>query len=238
MFDIHRAPGGLFLFDVDWTLLKGGISAHHDAFAHAFHAVYGQDVSLDGIAAAGRTDTWLLAEPLRRAGVPDREIWSRMPEAFAVMGEYVEANLGNIADYVLPGVHEVLQGLLARGQILGLLTGNLQRIAAAKMYHAGLDGYFAVGGFGDESEIRSRLVTVALEEASRVAGTDIQPGRTVVIGDTPLDVEAGRAAGTRTAGVATGPYTSEALRAAGADLVLASFAPPEPAVSSLLALAR
>ena len=56
----------LYLFDIDWTLIRGGTPAHREAFTPAYREVYGLDLSLDGISAAGRTDTWLLAEPLRR----------------------------------------------------------------------------------------------------------------------------------------------------------------------------
>jgi phosphoglycolate phosphatase-like HAD superfamily hydrolase len=57
-----------------------------------------------------------------------------------------------------------------------------------------------------------------------------------VIGDTPLDIEAGAEHGTRTAGVATGPFGEEILRQAGADLVLSSMADYSMTVPALLAL--
>jgi phosphoglycolate phosphatase-like HAD superfamily hydrolase len=226
----------LFLFDIDGTILRGSTRVHRDAFARAFRSVYGVEADLDGISAAGRTDTWLLAEPLRRLGVGDPEIWGRMPEAFRVMEAYVDEHLGDLSDKVLPGVPEVLEGLSERGQLLGLLTGNLSGIAAAKMRHAGLARYFETGGFGEESEIRTRLVPVALANSSRVAGRTIDAAQAVVIGDTPLDVEAGRLAGTRTVGVATGPFKEAELEAAGADLVLPSLEAAPQAVEQLLAV--
>jgi len=42
----------------------------------------------------------------------------------------------------------------------------------------------------------------------------------VVIGDTPLDIDCARAHGAISVGVATGPYSVEQLRDAGADVVL------------------
>ena len=234
---MRQDTSNLFLFDIDGTLIRGGTAVHRDAFAHAFRTVYGVPTSLDGLAPAGRTDTWLLVEALRQQGVSDEVIWERMPAAFAAMDDYVERHLGDLRDRVLPGVPALLQALFERGQLLGLLTGNLRGIAFAKMRQTGLARYFQTGGFGEESEIRARLVPVALREASELAGHVIPPQRTVVIGDTPLDVEAGQAFGTRTAGVATGSYSVGQLRQAGADVVLPSFADTPAVTEALLALA-
>jgi phosphoglycolate phosphatase len=226
----------VYLFDIDWTLLRGGSPTHREAFFHAFREVYELPLSLDGIPAAGRTDTWLLAEPLRRHGLSDEEIWGRMPAAFDLMQTYVEERLPDLRAWVLPGVPEVLEGLRSSGGVLGLLTGNLSRIARAKMRHAGLDHYFRVGGFGEESEVRANLVPVALAHAAELIGKPLLPGHAVVIGDTPFDIEAGKTHGTRTAGIAAGPFSIEALHAAGADLVLPSFADHAAAITALRSL--
>lgn len=227
---------GLFLFDIDGTILRGSTAVHREAFAHAYQQVYGLPLTLDGVSAAGRTDTWLLAEPLRRHGVPDAEIWPRMPQAFDRMQEYVDTRLPDLRPNLLPGVPEVLAELDRRGHLLGLLTGNLSGIAAAKLRAAGLARYFEVGGFGEESEIRTHLVPVAISKAAGRAGHSISPAEVVVIGDTPLDIEAGMEAGTRTAGVATGPFSADDLTRAGADLVLQSLADAQGAVEALLGL--
>lgn len=228
---------GLFLFDVDGTLIRGGTAVHREAFAHAFRTIYGVPASLDGLALAGRTDTWLLIAALRQQGLTDEEIRKHMPAAFAAMEEYVERHLGDLRDRLLPGVPELLQALFGRGQLLGLLTGNLRGVAFAKMRQTGLARYFKTGGFGEESEIRAHLVPVALRQAAERVGHAIPPKRAVVIGDTPLDVEAGQAGGTRTAGVATGPYSAAQLSQAGADVVFPSLADTPAVTEALLALA-
>src|SRR5437868_3588270 len=105
----------LFLFDIDGTILHANTAVHRDAFAHAYRTVYDLPLDLDGIGAAGRTDTWLLAEPLRRYGMSDDDIWRRMPEAFAAMQAYVDERLGDLRDRVLPGIPHVLSELDRRG---------------------------------------------------------------------------------------------------------------------------
>jgi phosphoglycolate phosphatase len=160
-----------------------------------------------------------------------------MPEAFAVMQVYTEEHLGDLRGCVLPGVTAVLDGLRSRGYLLGLLTGNLSRIAWAKMRHAGLDGYFQFGGFGEESEVRAHLVPVALAAATHLFGRPIPAEHAVLIGDTPHDIEAGKAHGTKTAGVATGMSSIESLIEAGADVVMPSFEDTDRALVSLMQLA-
>jgi phosphoglycolate phosphatase-like HAD superfamily hydrolase len=44
-----------------------------------------------------------------------------------------------------------------------------------------------------------------------------------IIGDTPLDVDCAKAHGCRAIGVATGPYSVDQLRDAGADLAVADL---------------
>lgn len=226
----------LFLFDIDGTLLRGGTGVHRETFGHAYRTVYHLPLSLDGIPAGGRTDTWLLAEPLRRHGMADEEIWEKMPAAFESMQRFAEEYLRDLREYVLPGVPEVLTKLQAHGQLLGLLTGNLSRIAFAKLHHAGLDSYFGIGGFGEASEFRADLVPAALGHAGEITGRETRPGRAVVIGDTPFDIEAGKVHGTRTVGVATGTFSADELWSAGADIVFPSFADAEIAVERLMAL--
>lgn len=214
----------LILFDIDGTLIRAGTEVHRASFAHAYRAIYGLELSLDGVAAAGRTDTWLLHEALRRGGVDEGTALRSMSAAFDAMCEYVDRELGDLRGKVLPGVAECLRELHANDALLGLLTGNLERIAHAKMRAAGLDGYFDMGAFGEESAWRPDLVPVALRKAAERSGAMIDPRAAVVVGDTPFDIEAGKVHGVKTCGVATGVIGSEELLAAEPDLVLESLA--------------
>src|SRR5262249_26507975 len=84
----------------------------------------------------------------------------------------------------------------------------------------GLNHYFAFGGFGSDSEDRSELVRQAGEKAGHKNGSTIPPSNIFVIGDTPLDIEAGKRAGFQTVGVATGNYSVEQLLSSGASLAI------------------
>src|SRR5262249_11539175 len=100
-----------------------------------------------------------------------------------------------------------------------LATGNTETGARIKMQRADLWRHFRCGGYGSDSRVRFRLVEVAIERAGACYGRRFEPRDVLVIGDTPLDVEAARAVGAGWGAVATGGPSEEALRAAGADEV-------------------
>src|ERR1019366_4806529 len=95
---------------------------------------------------------------------------------------------------------------------LGLVTGNTRGIAIAKLRQAGLDGMFVTGAFGDEAEDRQRLISTAMSRIAQLDGRAVHPRQVAVVGDTPLDIEAGRRVGVWTVGTATGPFGESDLR--------------------------
>jgi phosphoglycolate phosphatase-like HAD superfamily hydrolase len=70
----------------------------------------------------------------------------------------------------------------------------------------------------------------AIERASMLHHHVVEPARVYVVGDTPRDMAAAKAAGAVAVAVASGKYSVEALAAAGADHVLPSLAAPFPDV--------
>jgi phosphoglycolate phosphatase-like HAD superfamily hydrolase len=63
-------------------------------------------------------------------------------------------------------------------------------------------------------------------------GEPLDPREALVVGDTPRDIEAAHGAGVLAAGVATGHYTQDDLRTAGADYVLGSLVQELPVGSA------
>ena len=98
--------------------------------------------------------------------------------------------------------------------MLGVATGNVRAGAEAKLAAAGLDGYFALGGYGSDSHLRAELVAAAIARARRRA----EIREVVVVGDTIHDISAARACGAVACAVATGSDPAEAL--GHADVVL------------------
>ena len=92
-----------------------------------------------------------------------------------------------------------------------------------KLGRGNLNRYFPFGGYGSDSENRTQLVCRAAERGSEFHGGSISPDNVYVIGDTPRDIDAGREGGFQTVGVATGKYSREELKAAGATLAISDF---------------
>ena len=102
---------------------------------------------------------------------------------------------------------------------LGLLTGNFVEGARIKLEYFDLWKYFRCGAFGDDASDRNHLVPVAIERARECGFIDAAPTDVVVIGDTPHDIACARAVGAMPIAVATGSYSVDQLKAAGADVV-------------------
>jgi phosphoglycolate phosphatase len=103
-----------------------------------------------------------------------------------------------------------------------VLSGNIRLNSFTKLSVFGLHEYldFEVGGYGSDDDVRANLVGVARERASLKYGVRLDESTTVLIGDTPRDVQAGRKGGACVVAVASGGDSVETLRAEGADIVL------------------
>ena len=222
---MSRPAPWIVLFDIDGTLVLTG-RAGLRGMTSAFSRLYGSVEALDGIPVAGRTDRAIVSDALRAAGrpvTPDEIL--RLRDAYIAD---LQVEIGRpVPDFsgVLPGVEALLDELAAQpGVSVGLLTGNFEAGARIKLGHFDLWDRFPFGAFGDDHDDRNALVPVALSRA-RDAGIPEPPAdRVVVIGDTPLDIACARAHGARAVAVATGSYTGDQLRDAGADLVLDTLA--------------
>jgi phosphoglycolate phosphatase len=232
----------LLLFDIDGTLVSGGPAK--EAFHAALLAVFGTTGPIEEWEFSGKTDPQIARELLMEAGLPAERIESGFMALFDHYLGGMEARLPRVPMIELPGVRtllEALESLVAEGGVaLGLVTGNHVRGAALKLGSAGFDSPFfpdggaAVGGFGSDHEARNELPAIALRRARETWNVDFEPRDVVIIGDTPRDVECGRAHRTRTVGVATGSFDTEALERSGADVVMQDFSETEQVLRLLL----
>ena len=122
-----------------------------------------------------------------------------------------------------PGARWLFRFCRRQGIPVGVVTGTLQGIAIVKMCSVGLRNFIhpAISAYGDdEHQDRSELVRVALEKARESVGFGIEHGTLWIIGDTPRDIQAGKAVKARTIGVATGNFNKAALELESPDLVV------------------
>ena len=197
-----------YLFDIDGTLLRSRDRIHVDSFAASVHRVTGFEVTLAGIVLQGNTDTGILREACRQAGIPAEVLAAHTAAILEAMGQSVAEQSGAMDLVRLPGVEETLRHLAGRGALLGVATGNLEMIGWIKVERAGLREWFRFGGFSDQFPIRPELIAHAARKAREMAG---EQARVCVVGDTPRDIEAARANSLPVIAVATGRYGFDEL---------------------------
>jgi len=215
------------LFDIDGTLISTG-GAGAVSWRMAFEDLYGIPADIGQFSDAGMTDPEVARrtfaavighEPSTRelARVMTKRL-EHLPEAVAKSSGY----------HVLAGVKELLPELCSEGYLLGLTTGGTEAAAHVKLARGGLDGFFHFGGYGSDSPDRGELTRAAVRRAETIHGAALAREEVLVIGDTPLDIQAAHAAQATAVGVASGHFTVEQLREAGGDHVLASLEEPLP----------
>ncbi len=212
----------LALFDIDGTLVDTG-GAGRRAIDRAAARLHGKPNFFDGILFDGMTDRAIVRAALhqleRAWGEDDID---RMIESYL---EYLAEEVAASKSYLIyPGVEVLLEALVARGRVLGLGTGNVEAGARIKLERGGLNRHFGFGGFGDDHEDRAALIRAGLARGERILGR--KAADPWIIGDTPRDLTAARAAGARCVLVATGRYGVGELSKLGAELCVATLEDP------------
>jgi phosphoglycolate phosphatase len=231
----------LVLWDVDYTLVAtDGVGRY--LYEVVLAELYGLDLPGQLASMAGRTDSSIALEVLTAAGVqePEGEL-SRFQDLLAFRAPELDDMLRE-QGRVLPGAAEAIAALAGLASIGGqpviqsLLTGNIPALARVKLGALGLIEHLdlGIGAYGDVSQFRADLVPVARQNAARRYGADFSGSATILIGDTPNDIEAAATTGARSIGVATGSFTMQQLTDAGAEVVLPDLSDSALVVSAVL----
>jgi phosphoglycolate phosphatase-like HAD superfamily hydrolase len=178
---------------------------------------------------AGKTDLQIIREGLEKFDLLDRDdlLHSLLDRYLAYLPTEVATSMGHVKE----GVKELLFNLQdLRGVYLGLLTGNVEAGARLKLNTFGLNRFFPVGAFGDDSENRNLLLPFAVQRLLDSESIEVNYEDCVVIGDTPSDVECAQVHGASSIAVATGTYSLEQLKKTTADLVLSDLSNTEQIV--------
>ncbi|MGC7096753.1 HAD family hydrolase [Amycolatopsis lurida] len=218
---LNEPPRTLLLWDIDHTLIetRGVGRAIYD---RAFPAATGRPLEkLANI--SGRTELDIMRESLRVNGVdPTEAMVSSLVDALVKGYEEARDELATIGR-ALPGAQDTLAALADDPKVhQAVLSGNLRAVSRIKLEVFGLDRYLDLesSAYGDDHVSRPELVKIAQRRARERVGSRFDNADTVLIGDTPNDVQAALTAGARVVAVATGKSTEEELQQAGAAVVL------------------
>jgi phosphoglycolate phosphatase-like HAD superfamily hydrolase len=219
------------LFDIDGTLLASG-GAGKAALESALTEDFGIALRVE-VPYSGRTDRAIVRDLFRLHDLAET------PENLEkLLGGYLRRLPESLRTHngrVLPGIVALLGELKGRPNVaVGLLTGNVQAGARAKLGHFGLCDHFGFGGFGDHHFDRDDVARDALAAVRQCVGSHCSADRVWVIGDTPLDVRCARAIGARAVAVATGVHSCEELEPSRPDLLLCDLSDPTPLLRLIL----
>jgi phosphoglycolate phosphatase len=216
----------VLFFDIDGTLLHT-TGCGMASILEAGRELHGPSFTLEGIPVAGRLDPLIFSDAFERNNIPDTH-----EHHVALRRAYIpklNTRLQTTATAtVLPGVNSLLDALTdAHTQsrvTLSLLTGNFQESGTLKLVRCGIDpARFAFGVWGDDGPPKPKredLVPVGMRRADAFRSRPHAHNDFVVIGDTPHDVRCAKVHGGRCLAVATGQFSLEQLRDAGADLAV------------------
>lgn len=224
-------PKRLLLFDIDGTLVDTG-GAGVRSLRKVLEQQFGIADDLEGIEIAGQTDSGIVQQILRRQNI------TVTPETTAAFldlyVELLEEELPQRRGRILPGIEELLPRLQARPHnVLGLLTGNIERGAKLKLAHHGIWDFFEFGAFADDHHDRNQLGPFAQERARRRHSLDFVAGNVDVIGDTPHDIACGKAIEARTIAVTTGNFSRKQLAEHRPDRIVDDFSQVEEVMAEL-----
>jgi phosphoglycolate phosphatase len=216
------------LFDIDGTLVSLD-GAGSRSLNRAMEDLLGIPNGFREVNFAGKTDLQIIREGLEKFDLLDRDdlLHSLLDRYLAYLPTEVATSMGHVKE----GVKELLFNLQdLRGVYLGLLTGNVEAGARLKLNTFGLNRFFPVGAFGDDSENRNLLLPFAVKRLLDSESIEVNHEHCVVIGDTPSDVECAQVHGASSIAVATGTYSLEQLKKTTADLVLSDLSNTEQIV--------
>jgi phosphoglycolate phosphatase-like HAD superfamily hydrolase len=223
----HRPPTAavrVALFDIDGTLIKAVRRPEYRGRINQMLVdVFGTCGRISEVDFAGKTDLAIYREALECEGISPAAIRELLPRIEELMVGLLSemASTGEVFR-LCPGVKELLDALSSDERfITSLLTGNVERLAEAKLRAVGIWEYFrGRGAFGSDEEERDHLPAVAAERINAHFGISLPPERFIIIGDTPRDISCARHFGARVLAVASGRHTVKELAAFSPDALV------------------
>ena len=188
------------LFDIDGTLIRSG-----GAGMIAIRQVMGEMFGLQNVTKVpvhGRTDKGILGDIFAAVSLDYDEQQSEFTKRYSSL---LAQTLAGCDGVILPGVKSLLDELQQLPNVsLGILTGNGQLAAQAKLTHFQLEQYFSFGGYGDDHANRDEIAKLANRSAEQFLKNAYDPSQVWVVGDTVHDITCARSIGARVVAVETG----------------------------------
>jgi pyrophosphatase PpaX len=193
------------LFDLDGTLINS-IDHIVACWQHTARACLGREMSREEIVRnVGRALMECFEEVAPGRSEELREVY----RAYQVKTHDDTVTL-------VPGTVETLEGLKAAGFALGVVTSKGLTVAMEGLDLFGLFPFFDTLVTYEDTTVHKPHPDPLLVACDRLG---MEPAQVLYVGDAVFDIQAGKAAGTRTAGVTWGAGAVPVIRAANPDYV-------------------
>lgn len=233
MTSYHR----IILFDIDGTLIRSvKRPEYRGRIRRMLIDLFGTCGRISEVDFGGKTDLAIYREALECEGITLVAIQERLPKLEAAMVELLsEMAMHGEVFRLCAGVRELLDALAEDSRfVTSLLTGNVERLAEAKLRLVGIWDYFkGRGAFGSDAVERDHLPEIAATRIAEYLGVTPRPSDFVIVGDTPRDIKCARHFGARVVAVASGFHSMEQLEVHRPDALLGDLA-DTPGVVGLL----
>jgi len=208
--DTHRFR--LIIFDLDGTLIDSRVDV-----ANAANAAR---ASVDLASLPLETVQGYVGDGVTK--LVERILPENKRDAFdAALAAFLEFYAAHSLDHttLYPGVRETVE-TLAQSRKLAVVTNKRRYLTMPILEGLGIAGFFAqvVGGDGPLARKPSPEPLLSVCEAE-----GIPPNESLMVGDSPTDVSAARAAGISVCGVTYGYKPPEVVRAANPDFIINSI---------------
>lgn len=190
------------VFDVDGTLTNS-VEAYYEIFREV-SARFGIQIKKEDVLEPMATGS-LIWDRILPQDSPDRD--EKIKQFMDVIPKVYQEVFQHVHPFA--GLESVLKKMEGKGVRLGALTSS-RAVAIRPLSNHGLSHYFKVIMTREDGFPQKPAPDGILECLRRMK---VAPNEAIVIGDTPLDIRAGKAAGTLTIGVLSGIGTRVQLEA-------------------------
>ena len=218
------------LFDANMTVVRDAkdISPY---VAESIRNIYGMIVEVDLKKYPGLSSKEVAIEVLREHGLKEDEIDERLDRYL----EDLPYSYYNVAwsdkILVMDGAKQFLENLKKKDVVIGIATGEPQRVSKMRLDKVGMSSYFTFGSYAEDGLLLTDILAAAMDKATAEHG--LQPDQGFFFSSLPRFVAAAKEVGLYSIGVATGGFGKDELKAAGADEAISSLKDRPKRVSSV-----
>lgn len=222
----------LVLFDIDGTLLRHfgrepKINVGWNRFGYALKQVFGIDVVPKPVTNYyGSVDRAILFDMAAQYGITKEQFDQNFEAVKAAVIHHAHTKERNQIYEAIPDAVVLLDALYKKpaDYLLGVLTGNVEKMAHWKLKHVGVDpSWFQIFITSDEFEDRISLAKSTFAKVKKELGLEIDSSDTIVIGDAVGDVRCAHAIGAVSIVATTGGHQRDMLLAENPTLLVDSL---------------